>query len=242
FHSTMKVLRVLLLVAIVDAQRLGQYNVDRSQISVSGFSSGGAFSTQFHVVHSGTIMGAAIFAGMPYNCFIYYGVSGCGQEPENINIARLVQDTRDFAITGDIDAVEGISRAKVYLFQGPNDFTVQEGNGPAIREYYQNFGSDIATMFTTNAGHGFPTNDYGNDCDTSSPPAINRCDYSGAFGALNHIYGGSLTDPGTAWTPNEENRADFTSNSTVVLKDACGRGRNTPSTQAITLWQKLTTL
>ena len=43
-------------------------NVDVSQISVSGISSGGFMAHQFHVAHSEHIMGAGIVAGGPYYC------------------------------------------------------------------------------------------------------------------------------------------------------------------------------
>ena len=40
-----------------------QYNVDKSQISVSGISSGAAFATQIHVIYSSHIMGIGMVAG-----------------------------------------------------------------------------------------------------------------------------------------------------------------------------------
>lgn len=40
-----------------------QYNVDKSQISVSGISSGAAFATQMHVIYSSTFMGIGMIAG-----------------------------------------------------------------------------------------------------------------------------------------------------------------------------------
>lgn len=42
---------------------VAHYNVDKDQLSVSGFSSGGFFAVQFHVAFSETIMGAGIVAG-----------------------------------------------------------------------------------------------------------------------------------------------------------------------------------
>ena len=48
------------------------YNVERDKISVSGFSSGGFFSTQLHVAHSAIIMGAGIIAGGTYVSLMSY--------------------------------------------------------------------------------------------------------------------------------------------------------------------------
>jgi poly(3-hydroxybutyrate) depolymerase len=42
------------------------YDVDLSQISVSGISAGGYMAVQFHVSYSKSIMGAAVFAGGMY--------------------------------------------------------------------------------------------------------------------------------------------------------------------------------
>lgn len=41
----------------------GTFNVDRDMVTVSGMSGGAAFATQIHVALSGTIRGAAMFAG-----------------------------------------------------------------------------------------------------------------------------------------------------------------------------------
>jgi len=41
--------------------------VDKTQISVSGLSSGAFFAVQFHVAFSSTIMGAGIVAGGAYH-------------------------------------------------------------------------------------------------------------------------------------------------------------------------------
>ena len=46
----------------------GVYNVDTSQISVSGISSGAAMATQMHVAYSSIIMGAGMFAGSKSFC------------------------------------------------------------------------------------------------------------------------------------------------------------------------------
>ena len=47
-----------------------KYNIDKSQISVSGLSAGAAFATQFHVIYSSDIMGAGIIAGREYLLFV----------------------------------------------------------------------------------------------------------------------------------------------------------------------------
>ena len=51
-----------------------QYNVDKSQISVSGVSSGAAFATQIHVIFSSHIMGIGMIAGGKSEDEIYLGL------------------------------------------------------------------------------------------------------------------------------------------------------------------------
>ena len=48
-----------------------QYNVDKSKMSTSGFSSGGAMTVLFHAVHSSSLMGVAAFAGGNKNAINY---------------------------------------------------------------------------------------------------------------------------------------------------------------------------
>jgi hypothetical protein len=47
---------------------LSQLNLDLSQSSVSGLSSGGYMATQFQLAHSETIIGAGIVGAGPYYC------------------------------------------------------------------------------------------------------------------------------------------------------------------------------
>jgi hypothetical protein len=42
--------------------------IDVDKVSVSGISSGGFMAHQFHVAHSGNLMGVGIIAGGPYHC------------------------------------------------------------------------------------------------------------------------------------------------------------------------------
>ena len=45
--------------------------MDKTKISVSGLSAGGAMATQFHVIYSSEIMGAGIIAGRKYQVLLY---------------------------------------------------------------------------------------------------------------------------------------------------------------------------
>lgn len=55
---------------------------------------------------------------------------------------------------------------------------------------YRDFGvTKIVTNYDTNAGHSFPTDDYGNPCGTTQSPYITNCGFDGAGAALQQIYG-----------------------------------------------------
>lgn len=54
--------------AVDDAPPLPSYGVDLTQTSVSGLSSGGFMTTQFHTAFSSTLIGAGVVAGGPFYC------------------------------------------------------------------------------------------------------------------------------------------------------------------------------
>ncbi|CAG0900103.1 unnamed protein product [Cyprideis torosa] len=43
------------------------FNIDPKSVTISGFSSGGAFAHQFHVIHSSLVNGVGVFGGATYN-------------------------------------------------------------------------------------------------------------------------------------------------------------------------------
>ena len=60
----------LILAKIAKAQDLPELNIDVDAITVSGFSGGAYFATQFHVAFSDTIKGCAMWAGGPNLCLV----------------------------------------------------------------------------------------------------------------------------------------------------------------------------
>ena len=67
----------LLSASTLAAEPLPGFNVDRTQTSVSGLSSGAFMAVQFHTAYSAEIMGAGVVAGGPYNC-AYVNWGGIG--------------------------------------------------------------------------------------------------------------------------------------------------------------------
>lgn len=116
---------------------------------MSGFSSGAAFATQFHVVHSSTLSGVGVFAGCkildhhkvhhtienivshsgPYYCA--QGIAGfaltCMSTPAMTNINTLISKVWSNAALNLVDHPAGISDDKVFLFNGLVDNVVLPG-------------------------------------------------------------------------------------------------------------------
>ena len=176
--------------AIVSAmvnQPLGSYNV--SDVTVSGLSAGAFMAVQMHIAYSGTISGAAVYAGGPYYCAkgsLNTAMMSCMYDTMPSNIDQLVAYTNQHAASKDIDSPDNLKDDKVFLFSGRKDTTVNPKVVKALQEYYEAFmpASNIESMYTLDAAHTFPTLAYGNACSMSKDPYISKCSYDGAGEAL----------------------------------------------------------
>jgi len=185
------------LPVILAAPALEAYNVEEGSLTVSGISAGAAFASQFHVAYSSLVKGLASFAGIPYYCakgLLYTALYTCMTD-FNVNVDSLITKARDYSSSGDIDATANLAGSKVFLWHGTRDNTVKPGNSDNMKEFYEAFGAEVKSMMTMESGHGQPTLDYGVICSLTASPFINKCDYDGAFEALNYLYGGALNRP-----------------------------------------------
>src|SRR5690349_22779475 len=100
-------------------------NVDTSQITVSGLSSGGFMANQLGYAYSATFAGVGVFAGGPYMCAGHSNYTACMY---NASIGAGMLDT----MQADIDRWSGTSNddkanvavQSVFLFVGNSDYTV----------------------------------------------------------------------------------------------------------------------
>lgn len=203
FAKPKQSIRPLLLVVAVAlvpvghalADTLRAYNVDRTRISVSGLSSGGYMAQQFHVAHSGLVMGAGIFAGGPYFCAqgsLVTALNTCMQTHLGAPpVAQLVASTRDESRNGTIDDTANLRNDRVFLFSGTRDTTVTPPVMDALRDYYANFAEpgNLRYVDDVAAAHAMITEDQGNACAFHGAPFINDCDFDAAGELLKHIYG-----------------------------------------------------
>ena len=179
------------------AEKLAPLDADATATSVSGISSGGYMAVQFHVAHSAMVSGVGVLAAGPYYCAqgnVLTAVNNC-MSPSALapvpRVALLKTITDTLAGAGLIDATANLKRAKVWLFTGKQDQTVEPSVVKALQAYYGEYvpASAIVLVSTVDAGHAMVTDDYGGRCSATAPPFINDCHFDAAGKLLEHIYG-----------------------------------------------------
>jgi hypothetical protein len=176
------------------AAPLPALNIDATQTTVSGISSGGYMAVQLHVAYSSRFQkGAAAIAGGPFNCAegsVISALTRClGNAP--IPVADLIAGTDKLAREGLIDATSNLAASKVYVFSGASDSAVKEATSTALVTYYQNYlpAANIVHKKDIAAEHAFVTDDFGGACLTKATPFINNCQFDLAGELLQHLYG-----------------------------------------------------
>lgn len=191
-HASAVALAAAFSVAV--AAPLPQLNIDKTQTTVSGVSSGGYMAVQLHVAYSATFKkGAGVVAGGPFNCAegsVLNAIGRClGRAP--IPVAGLVTITNDWAKSGVIDPTANLSNSSVYLFSGAKDSAVPTSTSVDLQTYYQNYlpAANIALKKDIDAEHAVVTDDYGAGCLIKAAPFINNCNFDMVGAMLQHIYG-----------------------------------------------------
>ncbi len=176
------------------ATPLPKLNIDASQTTVSGVSSGGYMAVQLHVAYSSRFAkGAAVVAGGPYNCAegnIMNALVRCfGKAP--IPVADLAKTTSQWAKDGVIDSTANLKASKVYLFSGVNDTVVNPATTASLKDFYLQFTDTANIVYKSDvkAEHAFVTDDFGNACLTKDMPFISNCGFDLAGAILQHLYG-----------------------------------------------------
>jgi len=191
--------------------RLPALPIDPASVTVSGLSSGAAMATQLHVAHSGLIRGAALVAGMPYQCSggtIRHSLGRCMKADEPIPTPRLIELTSRLALEGFIDPIADLADDRVWIFHGALDPYVRKPVADAVQAYYEALvnPANVTRVELEQAGHTFPTERTdASACDVTEPPFVGSCGYDGAAALLEYLYG-SLS-PGRA--PHEGELVEF---------------------------------
>ena len=178
------------------AATLPALNIDKSQITVSGLSSGGFMANQLGYAYSATFKGVGVFAGGPYMCAGHSNYTACmdGAAISSRMLSTMQADINNWSGTA-IDDKSGVAAQKIYLFVGSSDVTVGPNPMNGVQTQYLNNGVPAANLDYVNrngAAHTFPTDfdSAGNNaCGSSASPYISNCGYDGARAALTKFYG-----------------------------------------------------
>lgn len=196
-----------------ELKKLPGYGADMRQTSISGLSSGGFMTAQFHTAYSDMLIGAGIVAAGPFYCAGYNGgdflanaTNRCmspltsSQVPDG---RKLFAKAGEFAGQGKIADVNHLQDQKVYIFSGSNDRTVKTIVVDQVEKYYKTAGIPPAGIkyVRNNAGHALIVEDAKTPCPETAPPFINDCDYEQSHDILRHIYG-ELNPPAKMDSPD----------------------------------------
>lgn len=186
--------------AALAAEPLPGYGADVSAFTVSGVSSGGYMAVQMHVAHSSRVTGVGALAAGPYYCAqgsLWTAFSRCMSPGAWTPLPRpeILKGHADrFARDKLIDPTGNLARARVWLFSGTRDRTVEPEVVEALGRFYASFNTKFIFVKDRPAGHAMVTESAGAACSATEPPFINDCDYDAAGELLGHLLD-SLSPP-----------------------------------------------
>jgi len=176
--------------------------IDRTAITVSGISSGGAMAQQLHLAYADLFSGAGIIAGVPWGCAegeLGLALGRCtGKEDGPLPVARFVDAYRAAAEAGQVADPGLLADDRVWLMHGALDDTVPEKVVVAAAAVYEQVGRLASRTLVTDipAAHLFPTLDTGVACDSPEAPWLGACNFDAAGALLTSLHPG--LEPPTA--------------------------------------------
>jgi poly(3-hydroxybutyrate) depolymerase len=188
----------------IAAEPLPGYGAEVSTFTVSGLSSGGYMAVQMQVAHSSRVTGVAALAAGPYYCAqgglwtASYNCMTPGAWSPLPRAELLKGHAERFAREKSIDPTGNLAKARIWLFSGTRDSTVEPEVVEALAGFYALFKAKFVLVKDKPAGHGMVTENAGNACGATEPPFINDCDYDAAGELLRHLLGGLSSPSKTA--------------------------------------------
>lgn len=167
------------------------------KITVSGISSGAYMAQQFHLAFSSKVSGVGILAGGTFYCSggnVFKALKGCMKTEWGLpSVQDSLEEVQKLARERKVDQLKNLLEAKVYILHGTNDSVVDPRIADITVETYQRLGVSDANIVFENklpSGHAFPTEGFGNSCETpSESPFISSCKRDVAGEILNHLIG-----------------------------------------------------
>ena len=175
---------------------LPQLNVDTSQTTVSGLSSGAFMANQLGYAYASTFKGVGVFAGGPYMCAGHSNYTACmyNATVSAGMLSTMQADINNWSGTANDNKVN-VANQKIFMFVGNSDYTVGPNPMNAVQTQYTNNGVPVANLDyikRDSTAHVFPTDFDGtgnNACSSSASPYISNCGYDGAQAAFTKFYG-----------------------------------------------------
>ena len=157
-------------------------------------------AVQMHVAHSSRVTGIGALAAGPYYCaqgslwtaFNHCMTPGAWTPLPRLEILKGHADR--LARDKLVDPTSNLAKARVWLFAGARDRTVEPEVVAALERFYAAFNTKPVFVNDKPAGHAMVTQDAGAACGATEPPFINDCDYDAAGELLRHLLG-SLSPP-----------------------------------------------
>lgn len=139
-------------------------------------------SEQIAIAHSKDIEHVGVFSGSIYGCSqgnVQAALNICMASTDKIDEKRSLEYLKKKTNPDEIDSTENIKKQKVFLFHGKLDKVVKFDVLAKNEKFYQNLKATTKSQSLENLGHSFATsNPTGADCESSSSPYINNCQYN----------------------------------------------------------------
>lgn len=154
------VIALLFVVPLVNAY------VSRTDVTVSGASSGAAMATQLHIAFSKDVSGVGVLAGPPYDCAgSLLTAAECLSGPvTKISVPDIIKRIDKYESAGSIDSTSYLTGDPVYIFSGKYDPVVVQPIAKLNADLYSTYNTNIKTNYDLPSTHGFPTVLYGDAC------------------------------------------------------------------------------
>lgn len=187
----------------------GLYNIDTTQITLSGISSGAAMATQLHVAYSSVFSGSGSIAGPPYYCAqgsVTSATTTC-MSPliTQPSAATLAAKANSYALLNQIDSTSNLRNHRTYFYSGSMDFTVKSSVVKVGEDFFANYMSrvNMKGVYTYASAHGHITDNYGSSCSlTNSQYYMNNCNYNQAYDMLSWLHPNEqLVKPASTYKP-----------------------------------------
>ncbi len=174
--------------------KLPKLNVDKTNITVSGVSSGGFMAVQLHIALSSVFKGAASVAGGVYWCSQANALTAqsvCMKNPGSIKTDDYIQHAISEAKANTIENLDNLKNSKVYIYASAKDSVINSQSSDKLYEFYSKFIPKIQIAYQNKipSGHSWVTNNFGNSCEAQATPWINNCGYDMAGDILKQFYG-----------------------------------------------------